>query len=153
MKSFSTSEKLLIEEIMQASQAMKVATRGLSIGELIKLIRSHLGLSQTALARRAGVPQSTVSRVEAGKKDVSLSTLQKILEASSCDLILAPTLKEPVAVLRYKQAKKMAEKRVRYLKGTMNLEDQQPDSRFIEELLKQEIERFLQGPNLKLWEE
>lgn len=153
MKSFSTSEKLLLEEIMQASQAIKVATRGLSIGELIKLTRSQLGMSQTALAKRAGVPQSTVSRVEAGKKDVSLSTLQKILEATSCDLILVPAPKEPIAVLRYKQARKMAGKSVRYLKGTMNLEDQQPDSRFIEELLKQEIERFLQGSNLKLWEE
>lgn len=153
MKSFSASEKLVLEEIMQASQAMKVATRGLSIGELIKLIRSQLGMSQTILAKRAGVPQSTVSRVEAGKKDVSLSTLQKILEASSCDLIIAPALKGPITVLRHKQARKMAEKRVHYLKGTMNLEDQQPDSRFIEELLKQETEQFLQGPSFKLWEE
>jgi len=35
----------------------------------------------------------------------------------------------------------------------MNLEDQQPDSRFIAELIKQEEERLLQGPNSKLWDE
>jgi hypothetical protein len=33
------------------------------------------------------------------------------------------------------------------------MEEQQPDPRFIEELLKQEEERLLQGPNAKLWSE
>ena len=44
-------------------------------------------------------------------------------------------------------------RRVQYLKGTMNLEDQQPDSTFIQELLKQEEESLLKGPNSQLWEE
>ena len=35
----------------------------------------------------------------------------------------------------------------------MNLEDQQPDPRFIEELVKQEEERLLHELNTKLWEE
>jgi len=39
------------------------------------------------------------------------------------------------------------------LKGTMNMEEQQPDDRFMEELLKQEENQLLQGPNVKLWEE
>lgn len=49
-----------------------------------------------------------------------------------------------------KRARKTAEKQARYLKGTMNLEDQQPDSRFIAEPIKQEEERLMQGPNSKL---
>lgn len=43
MKSFSPSEKLLIEEIMQAAQKTRVAVRGLTIGALIKSIRVQLG--------------------------------------------------------------------------------------------------------------
>lgn len=153
MKSFSPSEKLLIEEIMQAAQKTRVAVRGLTIGVLIKSIRIQLGMSQKALAKRAGVPQSTISRIEQEERDANLSTLNKILGAISCDLVIVPLLQDSVDAIRRKQARKMAEKQVRYLKGTMNLEDQQPDSRFIAELIKQEEERLMQGPNSKLWDE
>ena len=153
MKSYSLSEKLLIEEIMQAAQKTKVAARGLTIGALIKSIRTQLGMSQTALAQRAGVPQSTISRIEQEERDANLATLNKILAAISCDLVIVPLLEDSIDNIRRKQARKMAEKQVGYLKGTMNLEDQQPDPRFIAELIKQEEERLLQGPNSKLWDE
>lgn len=153
MKSFSPSEKLLIEEITQAAQKTRIAVRGLTIGALIKSIRVQLGMSQKALAKRAGIPQSTISRIEHGERDANLSTLIKILGAISCDLVIVPLLQDSVDAIRRKQAKKMAEKQVSYLKGTMNLEDQQPDSRFIAELIKQEEVRLLQGPNSKLWDE
>ncbi|MEX1012060.1 MAG: helix-turn-helix domain-containing protein [Waddliaceae bacterium] len=153
MKSFPPSEKLLIEEIMQAAQNTRVAVRGLTIGALIKSIRVQLGMSQKALAKRARVPQSTISRIEQEKRDANLSTLNKILTAISCDLVIVPLLQDSIEAIRHKQARKMAEKQVRYLKGTMNLEDQQPDSRFITELIKQEEKRLLQGPNSKLWDE
>ena len=130
MKPFSPSEKLLIEEIMQAAQKTRTAVRGLTIGALIKSIRVQLGMSQKALAKRAGVPQSTISRIEQEERDANLSTLNKILSAISCDLVIVPLLQDSVDTIRRKQARKMAEKQVRYLKGTMNLEDQQPDSRF-----------------------
>lgn len=153
MKSYSTSKKLLVEEIMQAAQKTRAAVRGLTIGALIKSIRVQLGMSQKALAQRAGVPQSTVSRIEQEERDANLSTLHKILGAISCDLVIVPLLQDSIDTVRRKQARKMAEKQVRYLKGTMNLEDQQPDSRFIAELIKQEEERLLQGSNSKLWDE
>ena len=153
MRSFSPSERLLIEEVMQASGKMKVAIRGLSIGALIKSIRQQLGMSQKVLAKRARVPQSTIARIEQSERNTSLATIRKILHALSCDLVVVPLLKESIDVIRRKQARKVAEKQIRYLKGTMNLEDQQPDSRFIEELLKQEEERLLHSSSAKLWEE
>jgi predicted DNA-binding mobile mystery protein A len=153
MKAYSPSEKLLTEEIMQAAQKARVATRGLTIGALIRFIRTQLGMSQKALARRAGVPQSTISRIEQEERDANLATLNKILAAISCDLVIVPLLQDSIEAIRRKQARKMAEKQVRYLKGTMNLEDQEPDAKFIEELIKQEEERLLRGPNAKLWDE
>ncbi|MGC1878534.1 MAG: helix-turn-helix domain-containing protein [Rhabdochlamydiaceae bacterium] len=153
MKSYPLSEKLLIEEVMQAAQKTRVAVRGLTIGALIKSIRLQLGMSQRALAKRARVPQSTVSRIEQGQRDVGISTLNKILSAISCDLVIVPLLRDSIDAIRRKQARKTAEKQIRYLKGTMNLEDQQPDARFIDELIKQEEEHLLQGPNARLWEE
>ena len=110
-------------------------------------------MSQKALAKRAGVPQSTISRVEQEERDVNLSTLNKILSAISCELVIVPLLQDSIEAIRCKQARKMAEKQLRYLQGTMNLEDQQPDSRFIAELIQQEQKRLLEGPGAKLWEE
>jgi transcriptional regulator with XRE-family HTH domain len=153
MKPPSPSERLLIEEVMLAARKMRIVVRGLAIGALIKSIRIQLGMFQGELAKRAGIPQSTVSRIEQGQRDTSLSTLHKILGALSCDLVIAPLLQDSIDAIRRKQARKIAEKQVRYLKGTMNLEDQQPDSRFIEELLKQEEERLLKDPNVNLWKE
>jgi len=153
MKRGSPSQRVLIEEVMQSARILKAACRGLSIGEFIKSIRTQLGMSQKILAKHAGVPQSTVSRIEQGKRDTGLSTLNKILKAISCDLVITPLLQDSIDMIRRKQARKVAEKRVSYLKGTMNLEDQQPDSRFIQEMLKQEEESLLNGPDSRLWEE
>ncbi|MBS0620380.1 MAG: helix-turn-helix domain-containing protein [Verrucomicrobia bacterium] len=136
---------------MQSAQRLREAIRGLSIGTLIKIIRSQLGISQKALARRAEVPQSTISRIELGGQSPSLSSLKKILNAMSCDLVIAPLLPESIDTIRRKQARKIAEKHIRYLKGTMNLEMQEPDPRFMEETLKREEENLLRGPNSRLW--
>lgn len=149
----SPSERLFIEELTHVSKQMKAATKNLSIGALIKTIRTQLGMPQKVLAKRAGVPQSTVSRIEQGKRDVNLSTIYKILGALSCDLVIAPLLHDSIDAIRKNQARRIAQKHIVYIEGTMNLEKQQPDSQFIEELLKQEEQRLLQGPNTKLWKE
>jgi len=152
MKSLPISEKLMIEEVSQVAKRAKALVGGLTIGGLIKSIRLQLGMSQAVLAKRAGVPQSTVSRVEQGERETSLSTLNKIMEALSCQLVVIPLLCESVDVIREKQARKLAQKHIDYLKGTMHLEEQEPDFMFMEELVKQEKERILYSPNSKLWE-
>jgi len=110
-------------------------------------------MSQTVLANQAGVPQATISRIEHKGRDANISTVNKILAAISCDLVIVPLLQDSIDAIRRKQARKTAEKQVTYLKRTVNLEDQQPDSRFIAELIKQEEERLLQAPNSKLRED
>lgn len=152
MKRFISSEKLLVEEVAQAAGKAREASRGLSIGALIKMIRVQIGMSQKILSHRAGIPQSTVSRIERGGKDANVSTLQKILRALSCELIVIPMLTESVDAIRRRQARKKAESHVRYLKGTMSLEKQEPDAKLLEELFKQEEHRLLHGPSSELWE-
>lgn len=153
MREYTVSEKLLIKEVTDKSRDVKEATRGLSIGLLIKFIRKQLKMSQIALAKRADMPQSTISRVEQGKTDVNVSTLEKILQALSCELVLTPMLERSIDEIRKDQAKKVAEKQIRYVQGTMNLENQEPDSEYIQEVLKQETEKLLRGPSKRLWEE
>ena len=152
MKKISKSEKLLIEEISQSAKMVHQSIRGLKIGEFVKLIRSQLKMSQKALAKRAKIPQSTVSRIEHNLKEPNLSTISKIFNALSCKILIAPILKESIDNIRSRQAKLIAKKHIEYLKGTMHLEKQKPDNTLLEELRKQEEEELLQGSGTKLWE-
>lgn len=47
----------------------------------IKKIRKQLGLTQTEFARAAGVSQSLIAKIEAGKLDPTYSKVQQIFEA------------------------------------------------------------------------
>lgn len=152
MKKSSKSEKLILDEIINDAHKLKISCRGLSVGEIIAMIRNQLGMSQKVLARRALVPQSTVSRIEGSKRAPNLSTLQKILKALSCEIIIVPLLMEPIDVIRQKQARHVAENNVRYLRGTMSLEEQEPDVKLVQELIRDEENELLRSGGSKLWQ-
>ncbi|HEV8683102.1 MAG TPA: helix-turn-helix transcriptional regulator [Actinomycetota bacterium] len=61
-------------------------------GALIRRARRWAHLSQRDLAARAGVPQSTVGRIEAGSTDPRASTLSRLLRACGFDLEAEPLL-------------------------------------------------------------
>ncbi len=50
------------------------------IGSRLRAIRAQLGLSQRQLARQSGVANATISQVEAGKLNPTVSMLKKILD-------------------------------------------------------------------------
>jgi transcriptional regulator with XRE-family HTH domain len=47
-------------------------------------------MSQAALARRSGLPQAHIARLETGKTDVQIPTLQRLFAAMFCDLLVLP---------------------------------------------------------------
>jgi transcriptional regulator with XRE-family HTH domain len=53
---------------------------------LLQEARRRSGLTQAELARRAGVPQSTVAKIERGRRDPSLSTLERLVRAAGLEL-------------------------------------------------------------------
>jgi transcriptional regulator with XRE-family HTH domain len=53
----------------------------MSTGSLIRQTREAEGLTQTALARRLGITQPSIARLEAAGDEVSVSTLQRALNA------------------------------------------------------------------------
>lgn len=61
-------------------------------GVLLAAARHRAGLSQRALAAAAGMPQSTVGRIEAGLIDPRASTLRALLRACGEDLEAVPRL-------------------------------------------------------------
>lgn len=50
----------------------------LAFGQAVLLWRAHRGLTQEALARRAGIPRPNLSAIERGRREVSLATLRTL---------------------------------------------------------------------------
>jgi predicted transcriptional regulator len=61
-------------------------------GRMLRHARRRAGLSQRALAVRAGVPQPAVARIEAGAISPRVSTLLGLLMAAGSTLEVAPRL-------------------------------------------------------------
>ena len=57
---------------------------------LLRHARRRAGLTQVELARRAGVPQSTVGRIETNRINPTMATLRALLNAAGQDLEVVP---------------------------------------------------------------
>ena len=64
---------------MRKTSEKKLAEHNL--GERLSYLRGHRKLTQSELSKKAGVSQSTIAQIEAGKKDPSVQTLKKLAEA------------------------------------------------------------------------
>ena len=58
--------------------------------DVLKSVRKAKGLSQKALSKRTGVPQSHISKIESGGADIRLSSLIELARALDLDLRLIP---------------------------------------------------------------
>lgn len=58
--------------------------------EQLRSIREALGVSQSALGARLGMPQSHVSAIESGKVDPRLSSFLEMARVLDQELILVP---------------------------------------------------------------
>jgi transcriptional regulator with XRE-family HTH domain len=65
------------------------------VGERIRLLRRHRGLTQEALAERIGVTSESVSNIERAVHPPSLETLERILTAR-LDAHCVPSLSCPL---------------------------------------------------------
>lgn len=52
-----------------------------ALGTNLREARERLGLTQEQVAQRSGVHSTEVSRIEAGKRDPQVSTLERLAEA------------------------------------------------------------------------
>lgn len=59
-------------------------------GTLVRQARREAGLGQRELARRAGLPQPTVSRIERDLASPRFNTLDRLLRECGLELDLAP---------------------------------------------------------------
>jgi transcriptional regulator with XRE-family HTH domain len=61
-------------------------------GRMVRYARRRAGLTQRQLAAKAGLPQETIARIERGRVDPRVSTIDRLLEASEMGLEVMPRL-------------------------------------------------------------
>lgn len=60
------------------------------LGQAIRSMRQHRGLTQQELAARAGVPRRKVIEVEQGSPRVAIETYARVVDAVGGELAVAP---------------------------------------------------------------
>jgi transcriptional regulator with XRE-family HTH domain len=76
-----------------------------ALSQLVETARRQAGLTQQALAGRAGMPQSVIARIESGRANPTIRTVQRLLDATGFGVklhLVSKPLPDPV-VQRYKQ--------------------------------------------------
>jgi transcriptional regulator with XRE-family HTH domain len=61
-------------------------------GRMVREARRRTGLTQRELAARAGIPQETIARIERGRADPRVTTLDRLLAACEFGLEVMPRL-------------------------------------------------------------
>ena len=59
---------------------------GMDAAAMVRMARRRAGLSQRELARRSGVTQATISRIESGKMSPTFDSLNALVEACGMQL-------------------------------------------------------------------
>ena len=61
-------------------------------GRMVRFARSRAGLTQRQLSAATGVPQETIARIERGRVDPRMGTLDRLLEGCGYGLEVEPRL-------------------------------------------------------------
>ena len=76
----------LVASRRSSSESRNAIMVPMGLAEQIREARGEAGISQRELARRAGVPQSTIARIEAGALSPRVDTVTRVLAAMGREL-------------------------------------------------------------------
>jgi predicted DNA-binding mobile mystery protein A len=119
----------------------------------IRFIREALHMSSKALAERVGIGPNTLSEAEKAevKESITLKRLRKIADSLNCDLVYYLLPREEIRAMVEKQARKLSLQKAMDTQSHMELEDQAVSKDFLEELIREEMEKLMISK--KLWDE
>jgi transcriptional regulator with XRE-family HTH domain len=92
---------LLAAELAAAGEATRSTPSSLGVGELVLSARELTGLSQRALAVRAGTSQGAVAAIETGHRLPTIRSLMRLVQAAGLELVIGlrtPGAPEPIVV-------------------------------------------------------
>lgn len=120
----------------------------------IKTIREVLGMSTSQLAKKVGIHQSRISRLENAEKTghLKLTSLQKIAESLNMKFVYGFVPKETMESMLKDQVKYVALKRLNILESTMSLEKQVLSEDEKKKVLNDMVEKILIDNSAHLWD-
>ena len=148
-----TKKRLSIVDDMAVSRLEAALSRQSepSAGDWIRMVRLALRMTQAELAERAHVTQPHLAEIERGRIDPQVSTLKRIFEALSCDLVIEPHPIQSIKDTLRGRARSLALRRLKRSMGTMAMEEQAPRPDVFRQLLEKRTDEILNDPREKLW--
>lgn len=146
------SEKKFVDELLKAGKRFPQELSHHSPSTLLRSLRKRLRMTQKQLSKRTGVPQSYIARIESGKTKMTLETLEKLFRGLDCSLSILPIPEKMPDEILEQQAYAAAAKRVKYVAGTMALEDQLPTQAALSEMIEDEKNKLLNSETTKIWD-
>jgi len=123
-----TDRKFIIEQLDNTLLKYKdMASLSRPFQGWIKIIRKTLGMSSRQLAKRSGISQQRLSKIEQQEisGDMKLNTMKKIARGLDCVFIYALVPQSSINDTIRKQAEKIVKKRFDRVTASMVLEDQE----------------------------
>ena len=121
----------------------------------IRAIRDALGMSGRQLAKRLGVNQQRVARIEQDEAHgrLTINTMQKAAEALNCEFVYGIVPSESLDKIVKKQARKLAAKRISRSNQMMRLEEQELSDEQKRQMLEELTEEIMETMPKSLWDE
>jgi predicted DNA-binding mobile mystery protein A len=121
----------------------------------IRAIRDALGMSGKQLAKRMGVNQQRIARMERDERPgkITVRTLQAATEAMDCVFVYCVAPKDTLEQTIRNQAKRLAKKQAARSNQMMRLENQELGEKEKEKAIKDLVEEIVRTMPKSLWEE
>ena len=119
----------------------------------VRAIRESLGMTATAFARRLGMSQAGVRKLESAEASdvITLASLRKLAEALDCELQYALVPRMSLKQHVHDRAAVVAQERLRPIAHSMALEDQAVQASLNKLLLDQAVKELIEGSHRELW--
>jgi predicted DNA-binding mobile mystery protein A len=122
-------------------------------GGWVHAIRDALGMSGTALARRLGMTQAGISKLEKAEANeaITLASLRKLANALDCELQYALVPRTSLEKTLEDRAHEVARERLRPVSYSMSLENQAVEGPMADVQLELLAKELLNGSRRELW--
>lgn len=138
--------KALDKKTASLSDAKNIVPKGTS---WINTIREAIGMTAVQLARRLGVTQPRIAKIEQNEENLKLCTMKKAAEAMNCDFVYYFKPKTTFQDIVQNQAKKKAAEILLGVNLNMALENQDIQTK---EAIDDMAADFINGNTKKIWD-
>ena len=138
--------KALDKKTSSLSDAKNIVPKGVS---WINTVREAIGMTAVQLAKRLGVTQPRIAKMEINEENLKLSTMKKVAQAMNCDFVYYFKPKTTFQDIVQNQAKKKAAEILLGVNLNMALENQDIQTK---EAIDDMAADFINGNTKKIWD-